>query len=62
MYLYEDILKHKNIQFFKEDDERKVNTLCDIMRNYDLGKIFTFELNEYKEIEEVMENKGDEIK
>lgn len=62
MYLYEDILKHKNIQFFKEDDERKVNTLCDIMRNYDLGKIFTFELNEYKEIEEVIENKGDEIK
>ncbi|HAT4107009.1 McrB family protein [Clostridium perfringens] len=62
MYLYEDILKHKNIQFFKEDDERKVNTLCDIMRNYDLGKIFTFELNEYKESEEVMENKGDEIK
>ncbi|MDK0721332.1 AAA family ATPase [Clostridium perfringens] len=62
MYLYEDILKHKNIQFFKEDDERKVNTLCDIMRNYDLGKIFTFELNEYKEIKEVIEDKGDEIK
>ncbi|WP_338912831.1 AAA family ATPase [Clostridium perfringens] len=62
MYLYEDILKHKNIPFFKEDDESKVNTLSDIMRNYDLGKIFTFELNEYKEIEEVMENKGDEIK
>ena len=65
MYLYEDILKHKNISFFKKNDkkdERKVNTLCDIMRNYDLGKIFTFELNEYKEIEEVMEIKGDEIK
>lgn len=65
MYLYEDILKHKNISFFRKNDkkdERKVNTLCDIMRNYDLGKIFTFELNEYKEIEEVMEIKGDEIK
>ena len=62
MYLYEDILKHKNIPFFKEDDKSKVNTLADIMRNYDLGKIFTFELNEYKEIKEVIEDKGDEIK
>ncbi|MDK0821708.1 AAA family ATPase [Clostridium perfringens] len=44
MYLYEDILKHKRTTFFKDD----VNTLSDIIKNYDLGKIFTFELSEYK--------------
>ncbi|WP_300347704.1 AAA family ATPase [Clostridium sp.] len=57
MYLYEDILKHKNIPFFKTDSENTVNNLSDVMRNYDLGKIFEFALEEYNELEEVIENK-----
>ena len=40
MYLYEDILKHKKIDFFVEG----VQTLSDIMNAYDDGKVFNFEI------------------
>lgn len=40
MYLYEDILKHKKIDFFVEG----VQTLSDIMKAYDDGKVFNFEI------------------
>ncbi|WP_346962240.1 AAA family ATPase [Clostridium sp.] len=40
MYLYEDILKHKKIDFFVGD----VQTLSDIMNAYDAGKVFNFEI------------------
>lgn len=40
MYLYEDILKYKKIDFFVEG----VQTLSDIMNAYDNGKVFNFEI------------------
>lgn len=40
MYLYEDILKHKKIDFFIEG----VQTLSDVMNAYDNGKVFNFEI------------------
>ena len=40
MYLYEDILKYKKIDFFVEG----VQTLSDIMNAYDDGKVFNFEI------------------
>lgn len=40
MYLYEDILKHKKIDFFVEG----VQTLSDIMNAYDDGNVFNFEI------------------
>ncbi len=40
MYLYEDILKHKKIDFFVGE----VQTLSDIMKAYDDGKVFNFEI------------------
>lgn len=40
MYLYEDILKHKKLDFFIEG----VQTLSDIMDAYDDGKVFNFEI------------------
>lgn len=61
MYLYEDVLKHKNIKFFKSDNENNINTFSDIMKNYDLGKIFTFELNEYEENEKNIKNLKNEL-
>lgn len=45
MYLYEDVLKHKNIEFF----EGKINSLSDIMRAYDSGNLFDFVIPEYVE-------------
>ena len=52
MYLYEDILKHKKIDLFvkeiKVSDEEilQVNTLSDIMKAYDNGKVFNFSIKE----------------
>lgn len=46
MYLYEDILKHKKIDFFIEG----VQTLSDVMNAYDNGKVFNFEI-EKREVE-----------
>lgn len=46
MYLYEDILKHKKIDFFVGD----VQTLSDIMNAYDAGKVFNFEIEKSTEI------------
>ncbi|WP_394899552.1 AAA family ATPase [Clostridium paraputrificum] len=40
MYLYEDILKYKKIDFFVEG----VQTLSDIMNAYDNGRVFNFEI------------------
>lgn len=40
MYIYEDILKHKKIDFFIEG----VQTLSDVMNAYDNGKVFNFEI------------------
>ena len=40
MYLYEDILKYKKLDFFIEG----IYTLSDIMNAYDEGKIFNFEI------------------
>lgn len=40
MYLYEDILKHKKIDFFVEG----IQTLSDVMNAYDDGKVFDFEI------------------
>lgn len=40
MYLYEDILKHKKIDFFIDG----VQTLSDIMNAYDNGRVFNFEI------------------
>lgn len=45
MYLYEDILKHKKIDFFVEG----VQTLSDIMNAYDDGKVFNFEIEKIEE-------------
>lgn len=44
MYLYEDILKHKKIDFFVEG----ANTLSDVMDAYDNGKVFNFEIEQFK--------------
>lgn len=52
MYLYEDIIKHKKIDFFVNG----VRTLSDIMKAYDNGKVFNFEIKSDEEIE-LNENK-----
>ncbi|MCE5220249.1 MAG: AAA family ATPase [Clostridium sp.] len=46
MYLYEDILKHKKIDFFIGE----IQTLSDIMGAYDKGKIFNFEIEKASEL------------
>lgn len=46
MYLYEDILKHKKIDFFIGE----LQTLSDIMEAYDKGKIFNFEIEKASEL------------
>ncbi|HHK5552247.1 restriction endonuclease [Bacillus anthracis] len=47
MYLYEDILKHKKIDFFVSE----VKTLSDIIKAYDNGRIFNFDIKEISEVD-----------
>lgn len=47
MYLYEDILKHKKIDFFVSE----VKTLSDIIKAYDNGKVFNFDIKETSEVD-----------
>lgn len=54
MYLYEDIVKHKNINIFTE------NTLSEIMNAYDEGKVFTFEI-ECEQEKETMKNESPQV-
>ena len=49
MYLYEDVLKHKKCEALFSND---INSLSDLVKAYDNGKVFSFEIDKFKYIDE----------
>lgn len=57
MYLFEDVLKHKKTDFFKDG----IESFSKLVKAYDKGNVFNFDINEYIEKNENQDTETDKL-
>lgn len=58
MYLYEDVLKYKKSEILFSNG---INSLSDLVKAYDNGKVFSFDINKFPYLDKNISNDNEEV-